>query len=93
MHGPTPRALLPSNAIVWAAGAPALMGVHPPLCPIPCCSITVPRMQAWHLLLSVGGESEVFLFMLQTAVSPGRRRNSELLGIAKCQSVQNGLQL
>ena len=69
------------------------LGMHPPLGPVPRGSITVPRTQAWHLLSSVGGESEVFLFTLQAAVSPGRKRNRESLGITKCQRVQDGLQL
>ena len=61
------------------------LGMHPPLGPVPRGSITVPRTQAWHLLSSVGGESEVFLFTLQAAVSPGRKRNRESLGLTKCQ--------
>ena len=88
-----PGRCCPATAIVWAAGASTLLGVHLPLGPIPCRSITVPRTQAWHPLPSVGGESEVLLFMLQAAVSPGRRRNRESLGITKCQSIQDSLQL
>lgn len=86
------QALLPSDSHRLGSGSVPPLGVHLPLGPIPAAPSWC-RTQAWHPLPSVVG-SEVFLFMLQTAVSPGRKRNREPLGITEMsQSVQDSLQL
>ena len=84
MHGPTPRALLPSNSHRLGSGSAHADGR---------ASASVPRPLLLHHSAPHAGLAPV-------AICPWRERrlsfhvaNRELLGIAKCQSVQNGLQM
>ena len=93
MHGSTPGALLPGDGHCLGSGSAHATG-H--------ASASGPRpLRRHHGAPHAGLTPVVFCrwrerglsFHVTSAVSPGRKRSRESLGITKCQRVQDGLQL